>query len=29
MLIYLGVRADTFDKDADANADAAPVKATV
>jgi hypothetical protein len=29
MLIYLGVRADTFDKGADAEADAAPAKATV
>jgi preprotein translocase subunit SecF len=28
MLIYLGVRADTFDKGADADADAAPAKAT-
>ncbi len=29
MLIYLGVRADTFDKGADADADATPAKATV
>jgi hypothetical protein len=29
MLIYLGVRADTFDKGAEADAEAAPAKATV